>query len=76
VIKGDVVPREVGSARPRRFAQFARNLRAQLRDVRPEDLVETDRRELRLLFKELDMLARAKPGAAPVFPPLPKTRNG
>jgi hypothetical protein len=49
----------------------ARELRLDLRDVRPEDLTEAVRRELRLLFQELSMLARARPGAPRVFPPLP-----
>jgi ParB family chromosome partitioning protein len=53
----------------------SRELRVDLRDVHPEDLTEADRRELRLLFQELAMLARARPGAARVFPALPSVRK-
>jgi ParB family chromosome partitioning protein len=52
-------------------ARRARELRALLADRRPADLTETDRRELRLLFMDLGMVARAKPSAQRVFPPLP-----
>ena len=47
----------------------------ELRDLRPEELTETDRRELRLFFTVLAMLARAKPSSEhrPIFPPLPKS---
>jgi len=49
------------------------DLRAELRELRAEDLSDTDRSELRRLFSDLAMLARAKPSAGrrPVFPPLP-----
>jgi ParB family chromosome partitioning protein len=61
---------------PRRgLVRRTRELRMDLRNVRPEDLSEADRRELRLLFQELSMLARARPGAARVFPPLPAARK-
>ena len=53
----------------------ARELRLVLRDARPEGLTDGERRELRLLFNELAMLARARPGAARVFPPLPTARK-
>jgi ParB family chromosome partitioning protein len=58
---------------PRRL----RELRMELRDVRPEDLGLADRRELRLLFTELAMLARAnpQPGQRRIFPPLPRVRS-
>ena len=53
----------------------ARELRLVLRDARPDGLTDGERRELRLLFNELAMLARARPGAARVFPPLPSARK-
>ena len=49
-------------------------LRFELRDLLAEDLTDPDRRELRLLFKELAILAQAKPGAQRVFPELPTVR--
>jgi len=49
-----------------------RQLRMDLRDVTPEQLSEADRRELRLLFSEMSLLARAPDGPrAKVFPPMP-----
>jgi ParB family chromosome partitioning protein len=75
VIKAEVGASAPGSTRPRGLAQHVRTLRAELRDVRPGDLAESDRRELRLLFKDLAMLARARPAAARIFPSLPKSGN-
>ncbi|HET6315487.1 MAG TPA: ParB/RepB/Spo0J family partition protein [Chloroflexota bacterium] len=49
-------------------------LRFELRDLLAEDLTDPDRRELRLLFRELAQLAQAKPGAQRVFPELPQVR--
>lgn len=53
-------------------------LRQELRDVHLQDLSERDRSELRRLFNELAMLARAKPTGTQqrVFPPLPAARVG
>jgi len=49
-----------------------RQLRMELRDVTPEQLSEADRRELRLLFSEMSLLARAPDGPRKkVFPPMP-----
>jgi ParB family chromosome partitioning protein len=59
----------------RAVGRRAHELRMQLRLVRPEDLTEAERRELRALFQELSMLARARPGAPRVFPPLPAARK-
>ena len=43
-------------------------------DVTPDELSNADRRELRLLYTELGMLARAPLGPRrPVFPLLPGT---
>jgi len=54
------------------LTRMIRDLRSTLRDVEPDDLREVDRRELRLLFGELAMLARAPRGPRRlVFPPLP-----
>ena len=50
-------------------------LRYELRDLMADDLTDADRRELRLLFNELAVLARAKPGAARVLPELPSVRT-
>ncbi len=72
-IKAEASPAD--RRRPRGMARHVRHLRDELRDLRPEDLTDTDRRELALLFKELAMLARARVGAARVFPSLPSTRN-
>jgi ParB/RepB/Spo0J family partition protein len=48
-------------------------IRQELRDVRPDQLTETDRRELRMLFQELAQLARARTDSHEVvFPPLPE----
>jgi ParB family chromosome partitioning protein len=47
-------------------------LRMDLRDVMPDQLSEADRRELRLLFSEVSLLARAPDGPRQrVFPPIP-----
>jgi ParB family chromosome partitioning protein len=49
-----------------------RQLRMDLRDVTPDQLSEADRRELRLLFSEMALLARAPDGPRKkVFPPMP-----
>jgi ParB family chromosome partitioning protein len=54
------------------IGRTARELRFALLDVQPWDVSETDRRELRLLFRDLAVMAKApaKPQAR-VFPPLP-----
>jgi len=58
--------------KPVRLARRAREFRMALRDVAIDELTPTDQRELRLLFTELAMLARARPGRkTPVIPPLP-----
>jgi hypothetical protein len=52
----------------RRIHQF----RGDLRDIAADQLTEADRRELRQLFSELALLARApNVQQARVFPPLP-----
>lgn len=56
----------------RGLARGVRELRMRLRDVRAEDVTEAERRELRLLFTDLALMARTRPGAKRVFPPLPK----
>jgi ParB family transcriptional regulator, chromosome partitioning protein len=52
--------------------RYARALRSTLRDIMPHELTEAQRRELRLLFMDLALLAKA-PGERRemVFPPLP-----
>jgi ParB family chromosome partitioning protein len=60
------------SERPPGFTRRVREFRMELRDIAPPVLTAADRRELRLLFDELAMLARAPNGKRePVFPPLP-----
>jgi ParB/RepB/Spo0J family partition protein len=60
------------SSRPSGLTRRLHEIRMLLRDVHADDLTDHDRRELRLLFSELAMLARAKPGSRQrVFPPLP-----
>jgi ParB family chromosome partitioning protein len=50
----------------------ARALRGVLRDVQPHELTDAQRRELRLLFMDLALLAKAPPEKREiVFPPLP-----
>jgi ParB family transcriptional regulator, chromosome partitioning protein len=50
----------------------ARTLRSVLRDIEPHELTEAQRRELRLLFMDLALLAKAPPEKRKlVFPPLP-----
>jgi len=59
---------------PRRagVVRYARGLRMVLRDVQPHQLTDAQRRELRLLFMDLAMLAKAPPEKRElVFPPLP-----
>jgi ParB family chromosome partitioning protein len=58
------------------LSRRVQDLRKELRDVQPEKLTELDRAELRRLFNELVLLARAAPstGRHPVFPPLPVSR--
>jgi ParB family transcriptional regulator, chromosome partitioning protein len=59
------------STRPRGLSRRVHQFRTLLRDVHPADLTEADRRELRLLFGELGMLARApKERRKPIIPPL------
>jgi len=59
-------------ARPAGLTRRIHEFRMELRDVGPEHLTEPDRRELRLLFAELSMLARAPTTRRQrVFPPLP-----
>jgi len=68
---------DANRAQGRRQAGFDRRvhaLRFELRDLFAEDLTDVDRRELRLLFKELALLAQAKTGAQRVFPALPNVR--
>jgi hypothetical protein len=66
-------PNRSRSRRPPGLTRRVHDFRLELRDVQPEDLSEADRRELRLLFEELALLARARPRAdrRPIFPPLP-----
>ncbi len=50
----------------------ARALRTVLRDIEPHELTDAQRRELRLLFMDLALLAKAPPEKRQiVFPPLP-----
>jgi ParB family transcriptional regulator, chromosome partitioning protein len=64
--------RAVSSSRKAGIVRFARGLRTVLRDVLPHELTEAQRRELRLLFMDLAMLAKAPPEKREiVFPPLP-----
>jgi len=59
-------------ARQAGLRRRVRQLRMDLRDVTPEQLSEADRRELRLLFSEMSLLARAPDGPhKKVFPPIP-----
>jgi ParB family transcriptional regulator, chromosome partitioning protein len=62
----------VGERRPG-LSRRVQDLRLELREVRPQQLRDSDRQQLRLLFSELAMLARARPSAngKPIFPPLP-----
>jgi ParB family chromosome partitioning protein len=61
-------------ARPPGLTRRIHQFRVDLRDLNADQLTEPDRRELRLLFSELAMLARAPTGPRRrVFPPLPAT---
>ena len=61
-----------GRGRPSGLRRRVHQLRMELRDVTPDQLSEADRRELRLLFSEMALLARAPGGPRKkVFPPLP-----
>ncbi len=64
---------ESASSRPAGLTRQIHDLRETLRGVRPWDLTDPDRRELRGLFQELALLARApaQPPAKPVIPALP-----
>ena len=56
---------------------LARQLRQSLQGKFPSQLTETDRRELRLLFKDLSALARGSTETqAPIFPRLPLPASG
>jgi ParB family chromosome partitioning protein len=56
--------------------QQLRKLRAALKDTNSWDLQEAHRREMRLLFLHLSMLARGpQEKRAPVFPPLPQVKS-
>jgi ParB family chromosome partitioning protein len=62
------------TVRPPGLTRRIRQFRMDLRDMNADQLTEPDRRELRLLFSELAMLARAPTGPRRrVFPPLPAT---
>ncbi len=68
-IREVLVPR---GARPPGLTRRIHQFRIDLRDIRPDQLTEPDRRELRQLFAELSMLARASiERRKRVFPPLP-----
>lgn len=59
-------------ARPAGLTRRIHGFRQEMRDVAPDQLTEADRRELRMLFSELAMLARAPTTPRKrVFPPLP-----
>lgn len=60
-----------GRRRPAGFTRRVQELRTALRDMHPDDFTEADRRELRRLFQELGLVARAVPRPRPVIPPLP-----
>jgi ParB-like chromosome segregation protein Spo0J len=61
-----------GQRRPG-LSRRIQDLRLELREVRLQQLRETDRQQLRMLFSELAMLARARPvDGKPIFPPLPQ----
>src|SRR6266540_3601503 len=51
----------VADSRRNGVLRFARGLRSVLREVQPHELTEAQRRELRLLFMDLAMLAKAPP---------------
>jgi ParB family transcriptional regulator, chromosome partitioning protein len=58
--------------RPRGLTRRIHQFRVDVRAIRADQLTEPDRRELRQLFSELAMLARASTERRkPVFPPLP-----
>ncbi len=65
-----------GPRRPRGFTTMLKVLRAVVRRVLPQDLTEADRRELRLLFVDLALLAKAAPAQRDVIlPPLEAARG-
>jgi hypothetical protein len=69
--RAELGPNRSRTSRPPGFSRHVHQFRLSLRDVQPHDLMEGDRRELRLLFSELSLLARApKERRRPVFPPL------
>jgi ParB family transcriptional regulator, chromosome partitioning protein len=58
--------------RPPGLTRRIHTFRSELRTIMPEQLTEADRRELRLLFSELALLARAPTGPRRrIFPALP-----
>ena len=68
---------QTAKGRRRGLSRRVMELRQELRNLHLGDLSERDRSELRGLFNELAMLARAQPTAKgqPVFPPLPAARE-
>ncbi len=71
-VKGRRGSTAVADSRRNGVLRFARGLRSVLREVQPHELTEAQRRELRLLFMDLAMLAKAPPDKREiVFPPLP-----
>ena len=73
-VRAAVKSRRSRVADPRRsgVVRHARGLRNALREVMPHELTEPQRRELRLLFMDLALLAKAPPEKRElVFPPLP-----
>jgi ParB family transcriptional regulator, chromosome partitioning protein len=69
--RGRLAPRPRGR-RPRGLTRRIHQFRVDVRDIRPDQLTEADRRELRQLFAELGMLARASTEPRKlVFPALP-----
>jgi ParB family transcriptional regulator, chromosome partitioning protein len=73
-VRASVKSRRNRATDPRKsgVVRYARGLRAALREVMPHELTEAQRRELRLLFMDLALLAKAPPEKRElIFPALP-----
>jgi ParB family transcriptional regulator, chromosome partitioning protein len=70
-------PKQKAGERRPGLSRRVQDLRIELRDVELPQLRESDRRQLRLLFSELTILARARPSAdgKRIFPPLPRVSS-
>jgi ParB/RepB/Spo0J family partition protein len=74
--RGGALMTQLSEPRPRGFTRTVREFHRLILDLRPEHLTSADRSALRVLFRDLALLARASttPGER-IFPALPATKQ-